>query len=124
MSLQTATTGGNCGRLLSLVKMVDRQLAKAVTGKGVSDDLDVTRSLRNLADLLVRAGRLIQAYSQRGFMHRFLRSGSDLATFKSLDERIRSNMQVRAGGPCWLRGMSTSGPTCWCVLGGLVGCVG
>ena len=95
MSLQTATTGGNCGRLLSLVKMVDRQLAKAVTGKGVSDDLDVTRSLRNLADLLVRAGRLIQAYSQRGFMHRFLRGATDMATFKSLDERIRSNMQAR-----------------------------
>ena len=84
--------------------MVDRQLVKAVAGKGVSDDVDVKRSLRNLADLLVQAGRMIQVYSQRGFMHRFLRSGTDLATFKSLDERIRSNMQVR-------------------VLGGLVGCV-
>ena len=99
---QTAQTGGNCGRLLSLVKMVDRQLARAAAGKGVPDDVDVKRSLRNLGNLLVQAGRVIQAYSRRGFMHRFLRSASDLATFKSLDARIRSNMQVRvltcAGG--------------------------
>ena len=98
--MQTATTGGNCGQLLALIQMVDRQLAKAVAGKVVSSDVDVKSSLRSLGVLLVKAGRKIQAYGQHGFMQRFLRSGSDVAAFEALDRDIRSIIQVRPCG-CW-----------------------
>ncbi|KAL6759842.1 hypothetical protein V8C86DRAFT_1227862 [Haematococcus lacustris] len=54
---------------------------------------EARQGLRTMAELLVKAGRVMASYSGRGFLMRAVTSTSDKATFASLEAQIRAAMQ-------------------------------
>ncbi|KAJ9527086.1 hypothetical protein QJQ45_025204 [Haematococcus lacustris] len=100
---QAAKNSANCARLLALVQQCDKQLAKLMCGVkrqqgGHKVPAEAKQGLRTMAELLVKAGRVMASYSGRGFLMRVVTSTSDKATFASLEAQIRAAMQVCCDG--------------------------
>ncbi|KAJ9527505.1 hypothetical protein QJQ45_025765 [Haematococcus lacustris] len=109
---QAAKNSANCARLLALVQQCDRQLAKLMCGVkrqqgGHKVPAEAKQGLRTMAELLVKAGRVMASYTGRGFLMRAVTSTSDKATFASLEAQIRAAMQVCGGA-----GAGSPGPGC------------
>ncbi|KAF5838038.1 hypothetical protein DUNSADRAFT_3472 [Dunaliella salina] len=95
---KAAQLSQNCGKLLDLMKSVDAQLARVLDSlgrRGEQPPPDVENALKELLDQIVQGGRLMQDYTQRGFVMRFILSKGDERKFAELDQGIHHSMQVR-----------------------------
>ncbi|KAF5830813.1 hypothetical protein DUNSADRAFT_13983 [Dunaliella salina] len=90
---KAAQLSQNCKNLVALLKEVDEQLQRADTSLvKEAQPPSVAGALHGLLEKIQQSGRLIQQYSQKGFMVRLVFSAGDESKFKQLDAGIHDSM--------------------------------